>query len=234
MRTCVTGWVSALLAGIVSVSVTAAEVDRCDVGFERGDAYEWAGPWGGGTDGGQGRGGIVSAKDGEFVRSGRRAVRMSVWDDGGSNAVAWAFMAEKHACTPGARIRAGAQVYTSSTQEPLPASAVAQVRIEYYYDRSCESQIPTHVKLSEPFSLAAGRRPDAWELVEVSDRVPPGATCLKITILLMAEHPGTKPGTMWVDDTFIEQIRTPGRTRADAGDEAGRVAAAHWWQRLCR
>lgn len=211
-----------------------AETDRRESGFERGDAADWSGPWGGGTEGGEGRGGIITLQPGDFVRTGRRAARLSVWDGGASNAIAWAFMAEKHVCRPGARIRAGAQFYASSTNEPLPQGAVGQLRVEYYYDHSCESQIPTHVKLSEPFSLKAGHQPDAWQAVELSDRVPPGATCLKFTILLMAEQPGPRPGTLWVDDVFLEQTRGSGRSQADASEAGPSVAQARWWQRLCR
>jgi hypothetical protein len=223
-----------LAMGVAWAGPVRSEADRCDSGFERGDGGDWSGPWGGGTDGGEGRGEIVTDKPGEFVRSGRRAVRMTVWDNGSSNAMAWAFLAEKHVCKPGARIRAGAHFYASSLHEPLPKQAVAQLRVEYYYDRSCESQIPTHVKLSEPFSLQAGSPADTWQAVELNDRVPPGATCLKFTILVLADQPGATPGTVWVDDVFIEQARGSGRSHADGGETGDVVAQAHWWQRLCR
>jgi hypothetical protein len=214
-------WYALLALILPVVPVEAAEFERCDHGFESCEADDWSGPWGGGTGGGSGRGAVVAAGGGQHVRSGRHAARLSVWDDGGSNAVAWVFLSERRACRAGARIRAGAHVYGSSTTEPLPNHALVQIRVEYYYDRSCESQIPTHVMLSEPFSPQHGSVPDAWQALEVRDRAPEGAVCVKVTILLLCERPGPRPATVWVDDLFLEQGR--GRGPSDSDRTAARL-----------
>lgn len=209
-------------------------------GFEADESCEWSGPWGGGMDGGAGKGDFVTPAPGDFVRSGKRALRLSVWDNGASNATGWAFLAQKLPCASGARVRAGASFYASSSVLPVPSGAVAQLRLEYYYDQTCESQIPTHVMLSEPFSLADGRQPDVWHAVEVRDRVPDGATCLKFSIVLLARRPGRVPGAIWVDDTFVDLARGRNARAREATPEMPAVTPAtvaprrSWWQRLFR
>lgn len=219
-------WVGVMCAVLLAPCASWAEIDHS--GFELTDDCEWSGPWGGGMEGGGGKGEYVHRSARNFVRSGKRAVRLMVWDDGTTNAVGWAFLAQKLPCRPGSRVRAGANFFASSSVMPLPPGAVAQLRLEYYYDGSCESQIPTHVMLSEPFTLANGHRADEWQAVELQDRVPPNAQCMKLSILLMAEHPGGQPGAVWVDDTFLDVALVGARAARDAGSTP---PPAPWWRR---
>jgi len=195
----------AILVLLAGISVWG-KASLTQPGFESDSEGAWVGPWGYGALGGSGGGRIVLKGEADgFVRSGDRAVRLSVSDDGNPSAVAWSGISQLQSCFPGDKVRAGVWVYyDEELSPPSEGLALAQLRLEYFQDDLGEQIIPTHISLSTPFSSSSGYAPNTWHLVQVYDRVPSLAQSVKFSILLLSQIPNHQEKTVWVDDAFLE------------------------------
>ncbi len=213
----------ALIAGAVGLYVRAQQTL---INFERMPPAGWEKPQAGGMRGGAGAAALVTTGASDFARSGARAVRLDVWNLGTDpTAVAWAAVSQVYPCRAGRKVRIGAWLYFSSSIHPLADSAVtAQLRIEYYTDAAARNLYPMHIYLGPPFNPAAGYGPDTWHLVEGTDRAPPGAVAMRVSLVLAAQHI-TARQTVWADDVFVEiQSARPGSSLA----LPGRALACVW------
>lgn len=183
--------------------LTSAALQVHELGFEK--PGEWLGPWGFGTLGGQGSGKFVQKTDGAAVRSGEKALLLTVEDDGSPKAVAWAGSSHMERCIPGSKVKAGAWFrYSSSDSPPTEGRAVGQLRLEYFEDGEGQQLIPSHVSMSAPFTSSADNISEFWHLVELYDRVPDQAQSMKFSILLLSQQPNGQKKQVWVDDAFLE------------------------------
>jgi hypothetical protein len=166
---------------------------------------DWQGPFGGGVSGGNGTGRLITTGQTDFVRSGTGALRLMVYDDGQSNAMAWSGISRTMACQPGQRIRAGVWLYYSSTVFPLlPDGATFQVRLEYFSDEDAHEINPHRVRISQPFGVIEGHPSDAWTLVETCDRVPAGSRAVKMSLVLSNDKPAGCRQAVWADDAYLD------------------------------
>lgn len=209
-----------VLAAISFVIFSRAQL--VESSFEEPLSPTWRGPEGGGSAGGHGSGSIVRLGDADFVRSGQRSIRLMVWDDGSPEAVAWAGVMQVLPCRPCRKVRVGAWLYFSDSVYPAGAGTVAQLKIEYFEDADAQRLVPTHLFLSPPFS-AATHKPNAWHLIEATDRAPAHAASLKFSIVVTGQGLRGREQAIWLDDMFVEVQPTrmgDGLSRADAGTAA--------------
>ncbi|HEY8239994.1 MAG TPA: hypothetical protein VIH35_01030 [Kiritimatiellia bacterium] len=218
-----------LAMGICFAGVSPS-LQRAD--FESNAKRSWQGPWGGGIDGGHGGGEFAKAGNENFSHSPKYAARLDTWDDGSPKALAWSCLRQRVRCSPGGHMKAGVWIYSSSSVAPLASSNVTvQLRVEYFSDDDGDRIIPTDVVLSRPFGPAFGDKPDEWHRVFVSGRVPDGAKCLGLSIVLMVQKPGSTRQSIWVDDADLE-LSGPGR--ANQPVPRGKVVPDDfpWWKQL--
>lgn len=204
---------------VLALCISWGHANLAELGFENG-LKGWSEPWGYGTLGGHGEGQFVEADESNFVRSGERALRLTVRDDGTANAVAWAGISYQQEVEPGSKIRAGAYLfYSAHDSPPTEGRALAQLRLEYYSDALAKEVIPTHISLSSPFTSTGDSENGAWHLLQVYDRVPEEARTLKYTIMLLSQRPNGEEKKIWVDDAFIET--RPPRSRSAYRESRG-------------
>jgi len=172
-------------------------------GFEKDSSMTWDGPAGGGVFGGQGSGSIVLSGDTDFVHSGLRSIRLRIWDDGNSDAVAWAGIMHTLPCERRRRVRVGAWLYFSSTIYPLDTSASAHLRVEYFEDLEGNTLIPGRVHLSPPLDISTYKA-DTWHQLEATDRIPPQARSLRVSVVLTAHRLEGKTEAVWLDDLYVD------------------------------
>ncbi|OQW95382.1 MAG: hypothetical protein BWK77_07555 [Verrucomicrobia bacterium A1] len=206
--------ISTVLVLAVASVVLFCRAQIVESSFEEPLSPTWLGPEGGGHCGGGGDGELVGVGTGNYVHTGKQAVRLVVWDDGNPAAASWAGVMRILPCAAGRRIRVGAWLYFSSETLPLRSDALAQLKIEYFEDPKAERLIPTHLFLSAPFD-PAGYKPDTWHRIEAADRAPQDARSMKFSIVVTARNMGGRREAVWLDDLFVEvqPRRTPARDR---------------------
>ncbi len=200
---------SLLAAGLASV-VLLCRAQHVESSFEAPLSPTWLGPEGGGDRGGHGGGRAVSAGEHDFARTGQRAIRLEVWDDGAPEAMAWAGVMEILPCNPSRKVRVGAWIYVSSTVMPLCGDTVAQLKIEYFSDPNATQLLPTHIYLSPPFD-PADHKADTWHRIEVTDRAPQSAASLKFSVVVTAQRLNGRKQALWLDDLYADVQRTTSR-----------------------
>jgi hypothetical protein len=206
--------VSSVLAALIASVVLFSRAQIVQSSFEEPLSPTWKGPEGGGACGGFGDGCVVSIGKEDFVRSGKRAVKLTVGDDGNPNAMAWAGVMQTLPCAAGRKVRVGAWLYYSSALLPLLNTSQAQLKIEYFEDKEARQLLPTHIFLSTPFNPAT-YKPDAWHLIEAFDRAPQSASSMKFSIVITSQKATAKRQAIWLDDMFVEvQASRPSSKRS--------------------
>jgi hypothetical protein len=217
-------WAAVGIAIAFVVALSFAQVARID--FEQPATTRWIGPVGGGTSGGAGGGTLVSLNEGNYVRGGRHALRLEVWDDGSSrHAVAWAGVMHHMSCTPGTRVNAEGWVYFSSTNAPLTENGAVHLQVEFFRDAAGEDLMPEYVCVSPPVNPTTHAF-DQWHRIDIRGRVPDGARSLRAGLIVTAQHLGGRKHAVWVDDLCIElKGRSGSVAKADGGARCARSDA---------
>lgn len=215
------------------VIVSAAVVVFCPaqiirLSFEETETHAWEGPYGGGSHGGQGGGVIVSDGPEDFVRTGKHAVRLDVWDDGSSESIAWAGITQRLPCDLRRSVRAAVWLYFSSSVRPLTEGTCALLRIEYFEDPDGLDLIAQHMYVSKPLRPDS-HSSDVWHQVEARDRIPTDAKSLRVSIVLTGQGMAGKTQAVWVDDLCVEVQPVSGTNRkpckrGDGPDSVGHYA----------
>lgn len=169
------------------------------VNFEDPPAARWEGPRGGGAHGGAGAGSLSR----EYTRSGKRAMKLEVWDDGSDQAIAWAGVTHTMPCPASGRVEAESWIYFSSTQAPLGKTAAVHLQIEFFRDAAGEDLIPQHVCVSPPVNPETHPL-DQWHRIEVKSRIPAEAKSLRAGVLVTAQRLQRRKQAVWVDDLRVE------------------------------
>ncbi len=184
--------ISSILVVALTSLVFLCRAQFVQSSFEEPLSPTWKGPEGGGSSGGGGGGCIVSRSSNEFVRTGKQAVRLVIWDDGSPESVSWAGLMKIAKCSAGRKVHVGAWVFFSSDILPMDSGcASAQLKVEYFQDESAEELIPTHIYLSAPFSpdsLEANK----WHLLEAVDRAPQHARSMKFSVVVTGQKLGRR------------------------------------------
>ena len=196
-----------MLAALLVSIVLFSRAQIVQSSFEEPLNPLWTGPEGGGACGGFGNGCVVSIGKKDFIRSGKRSVKLTVGSDGDPNAMAWAGMMRTLPCTGGKKVRVGAWLYYSSTLLPLQNTSQTQLKIEYFEDTDAKQLLPDHVFLSPPFN-SESYESDTWHLIEAFDRAPKNAASMKFSIVITAQKVTCQQQAVWLDDMFVE-VQTP-------------------------
>lgn len=213
------GVFSSLLVILLASIVLFSRAQLVQSSFEEALSSTWRGPEGGGWGGGDGAGLIVDLGKEEFVRTGQRAVRLCVWDDGSPEAAAWAGVMQVLPCSPRRKVHVGAWLYFSSKVLPLRGEACAQLKIEYFEDDQARRLIPSHIFLSPPCEPVS-YKPDTWHLIQATDRAPQCAKSLKFSVVVTARKLAGRREAVWLDDMFVEMPPHPPGPKSDAGARA--------------
>ena len=208
----------ALALAFVTLAVFFCPAQLLRFGFEECEEAPFEGPYGGGAYGGSGGGRLVAGGAGDFVRSGKQAVRLEVWDDGSKESVAWAGIMQTVMCDLRRKVQAGVWLYFSSSVLPLQPGAQAHLRVEYFEDPEGTRMIPGCVYVSPPLDPGV-HASDTWHLVEVHGRIPPESKSLRVSVVVMGQGLKGQPQAIWVDDLCVEMhpiprpggLRKPGR-----------------------
>ncbi|MFH0953406.1 MAG: hypothetical protein V1873_03655 [Verrucomicrobiota bacterium] len=216
------GVISSLLVLVLASIVLFSRAQLVQSSFEEPLSPTWHGPEGGGAEGGNGDGLVVTLDADDFVRTGEHSIRLRVWDDGSPSALSWAGMMQILPCRAGRKVRVGAWLYCSSSVLPMRGESCAQLKIEYFEDDRAQRLIPTHLFLSPPFNPRT-YKPDAWHLIEACDRAPQYARSLKFSVVITAQKLNGEKQAVWLDDMFVE-MQPPKPVGASGGD-GGKAAA---------